>query len=149
MTALLELQTPTTLDATTPGLETPSMPTPLGQYFSALNSADYDKVAGLFAGEGILWPPFEAGVVGPEAIQQYLSAEAIGMRAFPKTWDTIESNTNPLSPANQRILVRGYVELPLFSVNVAWEFQVTASGAIQSVRVDLLASLEELVKFRR
>lgn len=102
-------------------------------------------MAALFSADGILFPPFEEPVVGPPAIRSDLQAEAVGMRATPKTYQPIATSD---SDHQQTLLVRGRVQLPLLTVNVAWNFCLTMSGKIKSVRVDLLASLEELVKFR-
>ncbi len=40
----------------------------------------------------------------------------------------------------------GKVAALVFNVNVAWRFTLTPQNQTQSVRVDLLASLEELLK---
>jgi len=146
MTALLELTPePFIQDLNLQNWNSPITDT-ITTYFARLNQEDYEGMAQLFAANGILFPPFEEPVIGPDAIAQYLKTEAVGMRAYPKTQQALE-----FLPQEQvqPILVRGKVQLPLFSVNVAWDFAVNGDGKIQSVRVDLLASLEELVGLRQ
>lgn len=140
MTALLEL----TAEDLPQVLPESQISATITAYFAGLNSENYVEMAALFTTDGILFPPFEEAVVGPNAISQYLQAEAVGMRAFPKTYQRITTD----SLDDENVLVRGRVQLPLFSVNVAWDFCLTSLGKIKSVRVDLLASLEELIKFR-
>lgn len=144
MTALLELTAAQFSEDLANALQKSQISETITSYFASLNSEAYEEMAALFTADGILFPPFEDAVVGPTAITQYLQAEAVGMRAFPKTYQLLACD----SPDEQTVLVRGRVQLPLFSVNVAWDFCLTTLGKIKSVRVDLLASLEELLKFR-
>ncbi len=146
MTALLELQPELTTATLVETLDQETFAATITAYFAHLNAEAYGEIARLFTPDGTLFPPFEEGVSGQAAIRQYLEAEAVGMRAFPKTMQLLDAAADAQT---QVVLVRGRVELPLFRVNVAWDFCVTTTGEIQSVRVDLLASLEELVKFRR
>ena len=55
---------------------------------------------------------------------------------------------SPLEGDRQQVDVRGKVTALVFTVNVAWTFILTSQNEIESVRVDLLASLEELLKIR-
>ncbi|MDS3860821.1 nuclear transport factor 2 family protein [Thermosynechococcaceae cyanobacterium BACA0444] len=145
MTALLELNAEQLLEELPQLLNESQISETISAYFAALNAEAYADIVALFAADGMLFPPFEDAVVGPKAISHYLQAEAVGMRAIPATYQLIRTNN---STNEQRVLVRGSVQLPLFNVNVAWDFCLTVSGKIKSVRVNLLASLEELVKFR-
>ena len=113
------------------------------QYFSAFNRSEFDTVTALFAESGSLYPPFEPPVVGREAIAVYLAREADGMQASPQRVEA-----SPLEDGRILVDVRGKVTALVFKVNVSWQFVLTASGEIESVRVDLLASLEELLKIR-
>lgn len=113
------------------------------RYFDSLNAADYEVTASLFAERGVLHPPFEEGVMGPEAIATYLQAEAKGMRLLPR-----EGVAQPLDDGNTQVKVTGKVQTPLFGVNVSWIFLLSPEPAILSVQVRLLASPQELLKLR-
>jgi hypothetical protein len=114
------------------------------QYFKSLNAGEFEKTASLFAIEGALHPPFESPIVGKEAILNYLNAEAKGLQLFP-----LKGTTETLESRDTKVQVKGKVQTPLFSVNVAWLFQLNSAKEILSVEVKLLASLEELVKLQR
>ena len=113
------------------------------RYFALFNLGEFEQVADLFAAEGSLYPFFESPVVGKVAIANYLSEEADGMKA-----KLSNSEAFTLEDGSHEINVRGKVTTLVFTVNVAWRFTLTPQNQIQSVRVDLLASLEELLKFR-
>ncbi|MGF1567030.1 MAG: nuclear transport factor 2 family protein [Nodosilinea sp.] len=113
-------------------------------YFDGFNSQDYGAVAALFGADGILIPPFEAGLVGAQAIQAYLHAEAAGMRARP-----LEVETQTLPDHSRQIIVKGRVATPLFTVSVGWGFVLRADHTLHQVEIRLLASLSELLQFRR
>ena len=113
------------------------------RYFALFNLGEFEQVADLFAAEGSLYPPFESPVVGKVAIADYLLEEADGMKA---ELSTAEAYT--LEDGSHEVDARGKVATLVFNVNVAWRFTLTPQNQIQSVRVDLLASLEELLKFR-
>ncbi|MEM6714086.1 MAG: hypothetical protein AAF827_02275 [Cyanobacteria bacterium P01_D01_bin.6] len=85
-------------------------------------------------------PPFESAVMGNEAIAQCLKAEAAGMLACPQAL-TVEPNTE----LTRRVVVKGHVKAIVFQVNTAWIFDLSDSGEIQSVRVKLLASMQQLL----
>jgi len=114
------------------------------QYFALLNAGQFDEVAALFAPEGILYPPFEAGLVGSEAIATYLKAEAKGMRLQPR-----QIICESLPTGEMQFQVNGKVQTPLFGVNVAWYFVINGRNEILSVGVKLLAALEELLHLKR
>ncbi|NEQ46465.1 MAG: nuclear transport factor 2 family protein [Leptolyngbya sp. SIOISBB] len=113
------------------------------RYFESFNAGDFDVTATLFAVNGQLQPPFEAAVVGSEAIAQYLKTEAAGMQAYPKAL-VVE----PTADSTRRVVVKGHVKAIVFRVNAAWIFELNESGEIQSVSVKLLASMQELLSLR-
>lgn len=115
----------------------------IAAYFAHLNAEAYPAVAALFAPEGVLVPPFEEPVVGPAAIATYLAQEAVGMRVVPTQGELLSQD-----PQARVYRIVGQAKLPLFSVNVAWQFSLNPQDQITSVKVDLLASLEELFSYQ-
>ncbi|BCX13055.1 MAG: hypothetical protein KatS3mg067_1993 [Thermosynechococcus sp.] len=112
-------------------------------YFAALNDERYEDVASLFAEEGVLYPPFEDPVIGRGAIAHYLHLEAVGMRAEPRTGELLSTEGT-----ERRYRLIGKAKLPLFSVNVAWQFGLNPENQITFVKVDLLATLAELLNYQ-
>ncbi|MCT7957540.1 ketosteroid isomerase family protein [Laspinema palackyanum] len=119
-------------------------PATIQQYFNGLNEGQFESVSCLFAPEGELRPPFEEPVVGPEAIAAYLEAEAKGMKLYPRA-----EFQEGVEGENRYFEIPGQVETTVFKVNVSWFFVLNPETEILSVRVKLLASLKELVNFRR
>ena len=115
----------------------------LEEYFSSFNQGDYLTTSQLFSQEGKLYPPFEEPIQGPTAIAAYLQAEADGMKAAPVRADIL-----PLENNQQRVSVKGKVTALVFKVSVVWDFILDAQCQILAVRINLLASLEELFKIR-
>ncbi|MBI4780037.1 MAG: nuclear transport factor 2 family protein [Oscillatoriophycideae cyanobacterium NC_groundwater_1537_Pr4_S-0.65um_50_18] len=113
------------------------------KYFATFNAEDFRGAASLFAETGKLYPPFEAPVVGQEAIAAYLKKDAKGMKALPNhgTLQTLDGDTEAK--------VAGKVQTPLFSVNVSWHFVLNSQAEILTVRVKLLAALEELLHLQK
>ncbi|MEO1093945.1 MAG: nuclear transport factor 2 family protein [Cyanobacteria bacterium J06638_28] len=114
------------------------------QYFSTFNQGDFRATSQLFTEAGQLLPPFEDSILGQVAIHSYLESEASGMKAIPKEV-TVES----LAESRQRVIVKGSVKASLFTVNAAWLFEIDPQGRIEQVEVKLLASLQELLTFRK
>ncbi|MEM8603650.1 MAG: ketosteroid isomerase family protein [Cyanobacteria bacterium P01_H01_bin.121] len=114
------------------------------RYFEAFNRHDFEAVANLFTSEGMLLPPFEDVVQGRAAIAAYLQQEAEGMCAKPRR-ALIEAE----SDLETVIRVEGNVQALVFNVNVRWTFILDPHEHIRSVEVELLASLQELLKLRR
>ncbi|MEM8639928.1 MAG: nuclear transport factor 2 family protein [Cyanobacteria bacterium P01_G01_bin.54] len=108
-------------------------------YFKTLNAGDYYDTSLLFALSGRLIPPFEEGVQGQDAIAHYLSHEAIELICRPQTVEVLTDN---------RVVVQGLVQTPLFSVNAIWRFNFDADQLIQQLQVELVASLKELLTYR-
>jgi hypothetical protein len=121
------------------------IPDTILQYFEELNAGHFHEVAALFASYGVMYPPFEEGIVGPEAIAAYLQTEAKGMTLIPRR--LIETTT--LAPGQVQHEIFGQVQTPLFGVNVGWRFVLDDEARILAVGVKLLASLEELLNLRR
>lgn len=124
-------------------LDSSKMETIVRQYFGLFNRGEFQEVADLFATSGTLHPPFESPVVGQEAIAAYLQEEADGMKAEPTAIAAC-----PLEDGTWQVNAVGQVKALVFKVNVAWSFIVTAQCELASVRVDLKASLQELLKIR-
>jgi len=116
----------------------------LDQYFRSFNSEDYEAVASLFNAAGVLRPPFEDGIVGPEAILAYLKQEAKGMRATP-----LDAEATPLEQGQRQVVVQGKVKALVFIVNVRWTFTLNDDDSIADVHIKLLASLQELMQMNQ
>jgi len=114
------------------------------RYFETMNAGDYDATAALFTDNGVMQPPFEEPIQGPEAIAIYLKDEAIDMKLSPKT-GTVE----PQDTGETQIQVKGRVQTSLFRVNVGWIFLLNPEQQISFVRIKLLASPQELLSLRQ
>lgn len=114
------------------------------QYFQSLNAGDYEKTVSLFAENGVMHPPFESGIVGRDAILNYLNKEAIDIKACPN-----EGTSEALENKLIQIKVAGKVETPWFAVNVSWLFILNESLQILDVKIKLLASPQELLSLRK
>jgi hypothetical protein len=113
-------------------------------YFATLNAGKFEQTAALFAATGAMHPPFEAAVIGQDAIAAYLQAEAQGMQLFPR-----EGIAELLDDGQLMVQVSGKVQTPWFSVNVAWLFLLNWEREIASATIKLLASPQELLNPRR
>ncbi|OUC14096.1 MAG: hypothetical protein B0A82_13835 [Alkalinema sp. CACIAM 70d] len=113
-------------------------------YFNRLNSSNFQGVSELFAPDGCLYAPFESGICGREAIEQYLEAEAQGMTALPRS-GILETSPN----SNPRYTLMGVVKTNFFTVNVGWTIELNSEKQIASVTVKLLAELQELLGLQR
>lgn len=122
------------------GIEEPT----IVSYFENLNAGDFLATAALFAPDGVMYAPFESGIVGAEAIANYLQQEATGMHAQPRE-GIAEAQADNL----KKVQVSGKVQMPLFGVNVSWLFLLNSQQQIASVTVKLLASPQELLKMRQ
>ncbi|MGI0493761.1 nuclear transport factor 2 family protein [Alkalinema pantanalense CENA528] len=129
-----------TIDLKITGIQEPV----IYSYFNRLNQGDFQGVSELFAPDGCLYAPFESGICGREAIEQYLEAEAQGMTAFPR------SGILETSPDNDpRYKLMGIVKTSFFTVNVGWTIEINPEKQITSVTVKLLAELQELLGLQR
>ena len=112
-------------------------------YFATIDREEFGETAALFAEDGIMLAPFESPIVGREAIALYLAKEAKGMNLLPK-----EGVYQPTEDNSFQIMVRGKVQTSLFSVNVAWYFNLNDQQQITTVKIKLLASPKELLNLR-
>jgi hypothetical protein len=113
-------------------------------YFLRLNQCDFEGVSSLFSVQGCLYPPFEKGICGRDAILQYLQAEAIGVKVLPKS-GTLENEQD----GGTSYQITGQVKTNFFTVNVGWSIQLNVEKAIVAVEVKLLAELQDLLNLKR
>lgn len=116
-------------------------------YFETLNAGDFAATANLFAAEGQLLPPFESAIVGRDAILAYLETEAPGMTLLPQA--EIPSSSEAEGSNSDCINIVGKVQTALFTVNVRWQFLLDSASEILSVKIKLLASLQDLLHLKR
>jgi Nuclear transport factor 2 (NTF2) domain len=113
-------------------------------YFQTLNAGEFEQTAALFADAGTMYPPFEAPVVGRDAIATYLQTEAQGMQLYPR-----QGIVQQLEDGQFQVQVAGKVQTPLFGVNVSWLFLLNPAREITAATIKLLASPQELLHLRR
>ncbi|QLE54670.1 ketosteroid isomerase family protein [Nostoc sp. TCL26-01] len=114
------------------------------QYFATLNAGDFLATAGLFAAEGVMYPPLESGIVGRDAIATYLQQEAQDIKAEPH-----QSLTENLENGQVQVQVTGKVQTSWCGVNVLWLFTLNQEQQILDAQIKLLASPQELLALRR
>ena len=126
------------------------LPDSIQRYFESANAGEFEQTAALFADEGQMVPPFEKPIVGKDAIAQYLTKEATGMTFTPLQCEPLDLAASELDrPApSQSYLIRGKVKTAVFLVNVAWEFALDEAQEISTVKIRLLAKLNELLKLK-
>ncbi|MBE9016802.1 nuclear transport factor 2 [Chroococcidiopsis sp. CCALA 051] len=113
------------------------------RYFDTLNTENYQACANLFATDGVMYPPFEEGIVGREAIASFLQREAQGMKLEP------ERGISQSVEGDLEVQVVGKVQTPLFGVNVSWFFLLNSQQEIAATKIKLLASPQELLSLKR
>ena len=117
-------------------------------YMKNLNANDFNALITLFADDGALQPPFKRPIVGKEAVLRFFQEECQNLKLKPQA-----GVVEPADNGYTRIKVTGTCETPWFGkdvgMNVAWRFVLNPQGKIFFVAVDLLASAQELLKFRR
>lgn len=114
------------------------------RYFQTLNTGEFTATAALFAEDGIMYPPFESGFVGPDAIATYLQQEAQGIKAEPH-----QGITEILPNAQIQVQVAGKALTSWCGVNVSWLFILNQQKQIVETKIKLLASPQELLAMRR
>lgn len=114
------------------------------RYFETLNLGDFEACAALFAASGVMHPPFESAIVGPDAIAAYLQQEAQGMELKPR-----QGVTETLDNEQIQVQVVGKAITSLFGVNVKWLFVLSPEDEILFATIKLLASPQELLSMRR
>ena len=110
-------------------------------YFSTLNQGQFEVTAALFSDQGQLVPPFDSPVIGQQAIAEYLKQEATDMKFQPRS-----ATSQVLSNGKTDVEARGQVSTSLFKVNVVWNFLLSEQGKIDLVKVNLIASMQELLR---
>jgi len=134
-----------TIDASeTESIQTGSLHPVIEQYFQTLNAGEFPATAELFAEHGVLHPPFASEIIGPEAIATYLQAEAKELHLVPR-----RSRDRLLETGDTEFDIRGRVQTPLLSVNVAWRFILNPEQQLLMAEVKLLATLAELLPLRQ
>ncbi|OWY65116.1 nuclear transport factor 2 [cyanobacterium TDX16] len=113
-------------------------------YFDTLNTENYQACANLFATDGVMYPPFEEGILGREAIATFLQREAQGMKLEPE-----RGISQVVENGDLEVQVVGKVQTPLFGVNVSWFFLLNSQQEIATTKIKLLASPQELLSLKR
>ncbi|MBD2360248.1 nuclear transport factor 2 family protein [Anabaena minutissima FACHB-250] len=113
------------------------------EYFTTLNAGNFTATGALFAAEGVMYPPFESGIVGTDAIARYLQQEAQNIKADP-----YQGITESLENEHIQIQVRGKAQTSWCSVNVLWLFMLNQQRQILETHIKLLASPQELLALR-
>jgi hypothetical protein len=114
------------------------------RYFETLNVGDFQATAALFADDGVMYPPFESGIVGPEAIAIYLQQEAENIKACPR-----QGIAETLENEEMQFQVIGKAETSWCGVNVKWLFILNRERQIIGAKIKLLASPQELLALRK
>ncbi|OCQ92993.1 nuclear transport factor 2 [Nostoc sp. MBR 210] len=109
-------------------------------YFASLNAAQFQETAKLFAEDGVMYPPFESGIVGKEAIAAYLQQEAQGIQAYPR-----EGIIENIENHHIQVQVTGKAQTSWCGVNVIWLFILNQQQQITYTKIKLLASPQELL----
>jgi hypothetical protein len=112
-------------------------------YFITLNAGKFQDTAALFAENGVMYPPFESGIIGPEAISNYLYKEAQDLKAEPH-----QGITEDLPNQQIHIQITGKAHTSWCSVNVLWLFILNQQQQIIEAKIKLLASPQELLALR-
>lgn len=113
------------------------------EYFTTLNAGNFTATAALFAPDGVMYPPFESGIVGTDAIARYLQQEAQDIKADPH-----QGIAETLKDGDIQIQVRGKTQTSWCSVNVLWVFVLNQNKEIINTTIKLLASPQELLALR-
>ncbi|MDB9373969.1 YybH family protein [Nodularia sphaerocarpa] len=114
------------------------------RYFETLNAGEFSATAALFADDGVMYPPFESGIVGPEAIALYLKQEAENIQACPR-----QGIVETLENEQIQFQVTGKAQTSWCGVNVTWFFILNRQRQIISAKIKLLGSPQELLALRR
>ncbi|WP_066425014.1 ketosteroid isomerase family protein [Anabaena sp. 4-3] len=123
-----------------PGITEPT----ILEYFATLNAGDFLATGALFAAEGVMYPPFESGIVGVDAIATYLQQEAQDIKADPQ-----QGITEPWENHHIQVQVTGKAQTSWCGVNVLWIFILNEHKQITEAKIKLLASPQELLALRR
>ncbi|WP_193195725.1 nuclear transport factor 2 family protein [Nostoc sp. MG11] len=113
------------------------------RYFETLNAGEFEATATLFAEDGVMHPPFESDIVGPDAIATYLKQEAQNVKALPH-----QGIADNLENEQIQVQVTGKAQTSWCGVNVLWLFILNQQRQILYTRIKLLASPQELLSMR-
>lgn len=116
----------------------------INSYFSSINQEKFNLTADLFTEQGTLFAPFEKPIIGKKAIALYLEKEAKGMELIPLQ-ETYEATEDEFV----KVKVTGKVKTSLFSVNVAWYFELNSNDRIVIAEIKLIASPKELLGLQK
>ncbi|MDZ8054519.1 MAG: nuclear transport factor 2 family protein [Aulosira sp. ZfuVER01] len=114
------------------------------RYFESLNAGEFAVTAALFAEDGTMYPPFESGFFGADAIAEYLEKEAQDIKADPH-----QGITEILEHEQIQVQVVGKAKTSWCSVNVLWSFKLNQQRKITETKIKLLASPQDLLALRR
>ncbi len=114
------------------------------RYFETLNAGEFQATSALFADNGVMYPPFESGIVGREAIALYLQQEAENIQAYPR-----QGIVEILDNDQIQFQVTGKAQTSWCGVNVTWLFITNKQRQIIATKIKLLASPQELLALRR
>ncbi len=117
-----------------------SIPLSIMAYFQTLNGEKYKITANLFTEDGVLYPPFEEPIQGREEISNYLESYSKGYEFTPE-----EITIECANFGNSKYKVIGEMGNKILKVGVAWYFVLDKSGKIISLRMIIIASLDEFV----
>ncbi|MBW4555358.1 MAG: ketosteroid isomerase family protein [Trichormus sp. ATA11-4-KO1] len=120
-----------------------SAPNILG-YFETLNAGEFQATAALFTDDGVMYPPFESGIVGTDAIATYLQQEAGNIQAHPR-----QGIIETLENGQIQVQVTGKAQTSWCGVNVLWLFILNQQQQIISAKIKLIASPQDLLSLRR
>ncbi|MBE9207270.1 nuclear transport factor 2 family protein [Nostoc sp. LEGE 06077] len=112
-------------------------------YFATLNAGQFQQTASLFAEDGVMYAPFESGIVGTDAIANYLQQEAQGLTAYPQQGIIEHLENNQI-----QVQVTGKAQTSWCGVNVMWLFILNQHRKITYTKIKLLASPQELLALR-
>ncbi|MBD2495204.1 ketosteroid isomerase family protein [Nostoc sp. FACHB-280] len=109
-------------------------------YFARLNAGQFEQTAALFTADGVMYPPFESGIVGKEAIAAYLQKEAQDIQTYPR-----EGIIENIENHQIQVQVTGKAQTSWCGVNVIWLFILNQQRQITYTKIKLLASPQELL----
>jgi hypothetical protein len=113
-------------------------------YMDNMNAFNFEAAVALFLEDGALKPPFQEPIVGQEKILAYMREECYGLKLLPE-----RGVSQSAEKGFTQIKVTGKVQTPWFgdsvSINLAWQFLLSPEGKIVFLRIDLLASPQELL----
>ncbi len=113
------------------------------RYFETLNAGKFQATAALFADDGVMHPPFESDIIGPDAIAAYLHKEAQNIQANPHKGMSENWENDQI-----QVQVTGKAQTSWCGVNVSWLFILNQQRQIIYTQVKLLASPQELLSLR-